>query len=124
MVERVFDAPDFQVYSIEGAPTDGSFITGAMTPSYEQGYISVVFYTDQSKTTPTNPTQGTVAFEGSETGVQYGEISAPINASTFGEASTYTRPVFAGPIKFVRVTFAASVDAAWFEMRVGRYCRG
>ena len=124
MTERIFDATDYQTYEFEGVPNNGQVISPIMGHGFEHGYISLVFYADASRSTLATPTQGTITFDASETGQQYGVVKAATNATEFVTESTYTRPTFSGAISSIRLTFAGNVDSGWFVCRVARYCNG
>ncbi len=93
-------------YTIEGPVTDGTIIlTDGISPAYERGYISVVFYSDEFETTVV-PTAGTLTFKGSETGERYGTfLNGTIDAST----EEYDRPSFFASLLKVKATAAGII---------------
>ena len=121
---RIFDAADVQTFFVESSVVDGTFLTDPMSRGYELGYISLVFYSDAVMQTPVEPTAGSITFEGSENGDQWGEIDASMDATTFGPDSTYTRPTFGGQLRYVRMTLSGVTGANYFRLQVARYCRG
>lgn len=113
MLETLFSA----------ATGDGETISPLLDRFYERGYFSIIFYSDAELTNVVTPSGGTITITGSEDGTQYGDIET-ITATTAGEDSTYTRPAFAGLVRFVKVDMLGITDAAFFQARIARYQRG
>lgn len=88
-------------YIIQGPVTDGTIIlTDNISPAYERGYISVVFYSDDFITTVL-PTAGTLIFKGSETGERYGTFKkGTVDVTT----EDYDRPSFTASLKKIKAT--------------------
>ena len=113
MIETLFSA----------ASSDGDTISPLLDRDYERGYISIIFYSDAELTTIVTPGAGTVTITASEDGTQYGDV-AVIDATLAGASSTYTRPSFAGMVRFVKVNMSGITTANFFQMRIARYQRG
>ncbi len=113
MIETLFSA----------ASSDGDTISPLLDRFYERGYISIIFYSDAELTTIVTPGAGTVTFTASEDGTQYGDV-AVVDATLAGAESTYTRPSFAGMVRFVRVNMSGITTANFFQVRIARYQRG
>jgi len=79
--------------------------------SYERHYMSLIFYSDEALTDVVSMTNlvGSVRFEVSDNGVQFGRISVGDNTDgelTLGSA-TYPRPSVQGSIQTVMLDFTA-----------------
>ncbi len=105
---------------IEGAVSGGSFISERLNICAERHYVSIVFYTDSTMSTVANPTAGTVDVDASETGEQYGNVTT-ITASEAGEDSDYDRPLIAGSITNVRMTFSGVTGATHFKAKISGF---
>lgn len=105
-------------YSMSGSTADGAIVSPDMTTYLERGYISILFYTDSTLQTPASPTAGSVVFDASETGADYGEVNDGVIDLSM---PMYTRPTFAGPIKKVRATFSGVVDGGYFVATIAKY---
>jgi len=97
----------------------GDYDSQEMPLHFSAGYISIRFLDgDDSIVTPT---AGTVVFQGSEYGDAWGEI-ATLNANFIGPNVEYTRPAFAGPMKYIRATLGdISSNAEQFSVSIARY---
>ena len=110
----------FNTYKIKGSSADGELISGIMSQSYEQGYASVIFYTDDTYETPVTPSAGTVVLTMSESGVQYGTVT---NGDIDPTLTSYARPNWAGAITFGKATFSGITGAPFVIVSIHRYGR-
>lgn len=87
---------------------DGTHDLEGIYLEHPSGQVHLIFY-QSDKTTVATPTGGTVAFRASIMDGQFIDASSngTVNAADVqsGNAS-YTPPVFNGPVKMVRATFA------------------
>ncbi len=105
-------------YLIKGETTNGTLLSPDMSPRFERGYVSVIFYTDETQTTIVTPTDGTVTIEASESGTGFGTI---LNGTINAFDSSYKRPSFSGPVGKIRVTLAGISGAGFMVATISRY---
>lgn len=109
----------FQVFEIKSdVVTDGQYESESMPSFYYKGYISIMFYDAQGGIV--TPTAGNILFHGSEAGEVWGEI-ASITANLVGNGVEYTRPAFAGPMRYVRATTSGITGAVSMVISIARY---
>ena len=107
-----------QRYIIEGPVTDGVLISENMDLYYERAYISINFFTDDTFTTLAVPLAGTVVFEASEDGLNYGTIP---NGTVTAADLLYSRPTFSGSVAKVRATTLGVTVATHYRATIARF---
>ena len=107
-------------YTVSGSTEDGTLISEDMQQSLEFGYIYVTFFTDSTKTTQIQPSSGTITFEATETGFNWGVVD---NGVIDTSVVAYDRMSFAGPIRKVKVTCLDIVGADFYEATITRFSR-
>ena len=104
------------LYDISGSSSDGDLLTTEMRWQHSTAYLSVVFYSDSELTTPVTPSAGTITFEASEDGVDYGTITD----GSVNPTGQYDRPNFAGTARFVKATCLGITGAPFYKAVVYR----
>lgn len=104
------------LYVISGSSADGSLQTDEMRWQFDAAYISVLFYSDAELTNIVTPGAGTITFEASEDGTNWGSITNGIVDPT----ATYLRPNFLGTARFVRGTTSGITVASFYKATVYR----
>ena len=107
-----------EFHTIKGSTADGDIVSESMNPSFERGYLSVVFYTDSTLSTLVTPTAGSITFTASETGTGYGSINDGVIDATLED---YNRPNFSGYVTRVKATLTSVAGAGYFVATVARY---
>ena len=110
----------FLADTIQGTVSDGTIISANMSPAYERGYISVLFYSDEFETVVI-PSAGTITFEGSETGDKYGTFT---NGTVDATLELYDRTNFSGSVQNVRATTSGITGALNYRALINRFENG
>lgn len=105
-------------YHIKGSTADGELITAKMRKDFERGYVSVVFYTDDTYQTVAIPTAGTLTVTASEEGLEYGTI---IGGLIQYPNTDYVRPNFAGSVERVKITALGIIGASHYIAKINRF---
>lgn len=105
-------------YTLKGPTSDGVLVSPDMSPRFERGYISVLYYTDSTETTLATPTAGALVFQASESDTNFGDI---VNGTIDASSTAYERPNFGGPVKKIQVTATGVTGAAFMVVTISRY---
>ena len=109
-------------YQFSGSTADGDTVAQPMSYTHESGYVAFTFYSDEELTNLVTPSAGTVTTTVSENGDAYGSIdSGATNAADVGASTQYTRPNWSGSTRFLKVSLAGIVGAAYFKCVISRF---
>tara|TARA_R110000851_G_scaffold193852_1_gene344642 strand:- start:92 stop:427 length:336 start_codon:yes stop_codon:yes gene_type:complete len=107
-----------QSYLIEGAVSDGDFISSSIAAYWERSYISITFYSDAAFTTPVTPSAGVVTITATDDGFNYGTItSGTVDVSI----ERYDRPNMSGRLRNIKATLSGVTGATHFRVIANQY---
>ena len=104
-------------YVIKGSAADGEIVSPKMSINFDEAFIKVLFYTDDTYLTQIVPSAGTIVFTASEEGITYGTV--PFGVVDVTEIN-YDRPNWSGPALYTKAVCSAIVGASHFRAVIYR----